>query len=579
MAVNISKVRFGDLPEREKAAEEYLRDKWRKYKARIAQSKPLNKSDQKEFNRIDAIIKVLKGPELCDPLYLGVRELFNASPGILGMPLGNHTNGAFDRALIPPGRKPNPAIQREAITKVALVLGLLAADEVKTPLTIAGKAPVGGWDIIVDQKSAEFGDLSRAFFGAVGEEKDLHKLAMLVLPILGREGDPDDPGRGLPSTVKVREFAEVMRCLDSKDITADEPQLRRRVNECLDRIQSVGENKPLSDITIQLPNLDEDSDLNIQAENIKLMGPMICSAMLDELKAFQVVDKLVELFQAGTLPVGRGKAGEILYRYWKETPNRMSEAERQNFYAQTIGVPGGQANGAANREFNDLWLRFVSSVSTLVRQAQVDNMLRDRIPNAINQQQVRKAARDLAANLSLHGYGMSYFAAVELQKQIKQMIDLLGDRDIMAAYGARDMWQVIDQVAALELGGAKNSSRYRTLATCGGIITAWLSNNVKRISSPRFGAQMINLADLLIDPPDSAESKATERPTDFDLVNACELWLSDTATSDDRVMEFTQPRESPTQTSRPISIPSVAREFLEQAGVPGFGLGMGTVRH
>jgi hypothetical protein len=30
------------------------------------------------------------------------------------------------------------------------------------------------------------------------------------------------------------------------------------------------------------------------------------------------------------------------------------------------------------------------------------------------------------------------------------------------AYGQRDMWQVIDQVSTSELGGARNTSRYRT---------------------------------------------------------------------------------------------------------------------
>src|SRR5262245_30490216 len=36
-------------------------------------------------------------------------------------------------------------------------------------------------------------------------------------------------------------------------------------------------------------------------------------------------------------------------------------------------------------------------------------------------------------------------------------------------YGQRDMWQVIDQVGASELGGARNTSRYRTQshAPCG----------------------------------------------------------------------------------------------------------------
>ncbi|MGH2397967.1 MAG: hypothetical protein ACRDFW_13540, partial [bacterium] len=360
-------------------------------------------------------------------------------------------------------------------------------------------------------------------------------------------------------------------------ISAAEPQLKRRINECLDKIQSVGIDKPLSDIGIALPDLNDATDFQIQAENVKLIGVPICGAMFEELKVFQVVDKLVEQSQNGMLPVSRGEAGEILYRYWKATPNRMSEGERHNFYALTIGIPGGEANGMTNRDFNDLWMRFMSSVSSLVRQKTADQILRANIPAAISQQQVRKAARDLALNLSSHAYGMSLYFAIEMQDQIRLMIQLLSNKEIMSVYGARDMWQVIDQVATLELGGARNSARYRTMATCGAIITAWLSNNVKRYNSAAARV-VIDVDEVLSSDPATAGPKATTNPTDFDLVNACELWLADAGTSDMRVEELSEPREAPMMTSKPIQIPSIAREMLEQAGIPGLGFGMGSTR-
>jgi hypothetical protein len=43
---------------------------------------------------------------------------------------------------------------------------------------------------------------------------------------------------------------------------------------------------------------------------------------------------------------------------------------------------------------------------------------------------------------------------------------------------------------------------------------------------------------------------------------------------EDRVEQMSQPRESPQQTSRPIQIPSVARDLLEGAGLGGLGMGM-----
>ena len=136
------------------------------------------------------------------------------------------------------------------------------------------------------------------------------------------------------------------------------------------------------------------------------MGPMICAAMFDELKVFEVVDKLVELFQNGMLTrTGAARAGALQILEGRAPPAcRM--AERRNFYALTMGIPGGDGAGLVNREFNDLWLRFVSSVSSFVRQNEVEKLLRAPVPAAISQQQVRKAARDIAANLSAHGYGM-----------------------------------------------------------------------------------------------------------------------------------------------------------------------------
>jgi hypothetical protein len=70
--------------------------------------------------------------------------------------------------------------------------------------------------------------------------------------------------------------------------------------------------------------------------------------------------------------------------------------------------------------------------------------------------------------------------------------------------------------------------------------------------------------------PKPPGQKAITHPNDYDLVNACELWLADSAVSDSRVEELTQPRESPATTSRPIQVPSMVQDMLNDVGV---GLG------
>jgi hypothetical protein len=214
-----------------------------------------------------------------------------------------------------------------------------------------------------------------------------------------------------------------------------------------------------------------------------------------------------------------------------------------------------------NREFDDLWLRFVSAVSSFFRQTTVDSLLRSALPASVSQEGLRKSGRDLAANLSLYGYGVAYFAATSLQEQIKDIIEILQTDDVKSAYGARDMWQVVDQVASLELGGARNTVRYRTMAQTGGTIIRWLGNHASELSA--FG----NVVDETEVRRNIKSPRPMSDPTDRDLVDACEQWLAVTGTPDLQVEQYSQPVEAPNSTSRPIQIPQAARDMLESVGV------------
>jgi hypothetical protein len=490
-----------------------------------------------------------------DPLFIGTRDLFKSK---LNVTIADHTDGHVGSVDVNDAR-------------FAGVYGLLAADSIHPPPEITHQAGVGLPNTIIsDSSSPQYIPFNRGFYAAVGEYDSISSLAVLVFPLLATEGTTSN-GHITTSTnttfeVRAVEFAKVLRELVRQNVTAGEAQLRRRVNIALDTIQSVRDDLPPSSIGIDLPDLAETQDSALIATNIRGVMPIYFSAMFEEMKVFQVVDRLVELFQDGVLPIGLGDAGNYLYKYWKETPNRISENERRNFYARVLGVPGGNAGGSPNRDFQDLWLRFVSAVSSFVRQSTLDNMLRSSIPGAVTMQLVRKAGYDLAANLSLHGYGMTYFAATELQKQIKDVITLLSDRDILSTYGSRDMWQVIDQVSVLELGGGGNTVRYRTMAASGAIIMSWLAKNTARLTSTSYDP-VLSVDELRNPIPRNSGSKATTDPTDTDLVNACDQWLAVTGTEETQVEQYSQAKLSPMTSSKPIQIPSIAKDVLDSAGI------------
>lgn len=580
--------RLSDLAAREISARNVLVNTISKYSAL---QRPLSEAEKAEQLRINDILTVLdETTEVCDPLFVTARILLNDRVNLRPRLLTQVEKGKLVFEEPEEGEK-------RKLPLVALTLGVLALDGASPPQVVAVEVKLAPAPevmesratakskhakatsntstigiIVPNERDPLLETFTRQFYAAIGEATSYGELAERVFVLLAREGDPDGPTGSAKPRVDTTEFARVMRGLAKRKIAPDEPQLRRRVNEELNNIQNVGGEDAIADLGIDLPDLEDITNTDIVGENVQVMGPMIVAAMFDELKVFQVVDRIVEQFQQGTLPIGPGNAGKRLYRYWRETPNRISEQERKNFAAITLGIPGGDPNVAVNREFNDLWIRFVSSVSSFVRQTEVDTLLRASVPSPISHQQVRKAARDLAGNLSLHGYGMAHYAAREIQHQVQFMIDLLQDPEIRGCYGAKDMWQVVDQVATYDLGGAKTSSRYRTLATCGTIITAWLAKNVVRIN--KANGPLLDI-DSIRRPEVAPNHKATLNPTDYDLVNACELWLADTATTETQIEQFSQPREAPQMTSKPVPMPAMAREMLDGIGDIGSSIAFG----
>lgn len=368
--------------------------------------------------------------------------------------------------------------------------------------------------------------------------------------------------------MSTRSVAGIVRKLAADRITANDPWLSSRIEAAFETFTGVVSGGAPSSMEISLPDLDDAVDVEIIKENLHAVQAIYFSCMLEEAHLFQVVERIVELFRAGFLPLGRGKAGDFLFRYYKTASERITEAERRDLYMRAFGTPGGDPGmNEPNREFNELWLRFVSAVSNFTRQTTVEKLLRQEIPLAVSQEQVRKSARDLAANLSVHGYGIAYFAATELQQSVLEFRDLLSDPEVRGAFGARDMWQVIDQVNANYLGGPRNSYRYRVQANSGAIIIRWLAKNHQRLMG-RFGLDVISV-DTLNNP--HLRAMASDRPlvdpSDWDLVNACEQWLAVGGVQEQRIEQYSQPIESPVITSKPIEMPQMARDALQSVGI------------
>lgn len=549
--VNPAPILFIDMRERDVKARQRLENE--RYH--------LQEAEKEHGSRPDIVarlkeIETLLQQGVCDPFFVAVQANLESSCRGLD-PL--HRGGLLASQQPPTGQIDHPELSAEERT-VAAVFGLLSSDNVTEPDS------TGRFAKAVSVALGEYAG-SRALYDAVLRTVSVEGLQHLDLNPIYPDGQNAERRAERFRVVRTPQWVGVARALRREGVTADDVQLAAKARTRFHQlVSSTGGGVP-SAVGIDLPDLEAHADLEIQADNVRAMQALHFAAMLDELKLFQVVDKLVELFHQGLLPLGRGRAGDLLYGYWKKATDRLSEFERRNLYARCFGMAGGDPSiGNPNREFGDLFIRFCSAVSEYVRQFSVDDLLRSSIPFRVSEEHVRKSGRDLGANLSLHGYGIAHFAAAELQDQLNEIISILSDPEVKSAYGARDMWQMVDQVATLELGGARNGIRYRTMATSGAVVIRWIAEHGAQLAGG-YGTPLLDMLQVRRPAPRPAGTKATTHPTDRDLVDAVEQWLAVTGTPDTRVQEYAQPVESPNMTSRPIAIPQVARDLLDSVGI------------
>jgi hypothetical protein len=386
-------------------------------------------------------------------------------------------------------------------------------------------------------------------------QKELFDNALNIFRIKCTQPDGDH-------AIESRLFAEVVRRLVLQRTPPDDKLLDLKVSDSLSIAIGGKIDGVASAIDISLPELDVGTVVEILKDNVRAVGLIYFASQLEEMKLMAVADRIVDHFRTGMLPVSRGPGGDRIYAFLRDSDERFNEFERRGLYGRTFGLAQGAGSEVApnrefvdlevapNREFLDLWIRFLSSVSTLQRQTTsldgYGDLLREQngLPPATNRrylaEQAHKCARDLAVNLTLHGYGIAHFAAVELKKLVADIVDMLSSAEVTAAYGVRDMWQLVERVSTLYLGGAANGVRYRTTARAGADIMFWLADQAQFLGS--------------VANPDPTE--LLKRFEQQALVSPVERWLAVTGTAAPVVQQYSQPIDAPTQPTIPNLTPS-----------------------
>jgi len=302
-----------------------------------------------------------------------------------------------------------------------------------------------------------------------------------------------------------------------------------------------------------LPDLDADTE--IVTENLLAAQAIYFAYALEQTRLFQVVDRIAQLFQQGLLPLGRGAAAQALHRY-VTAPDRLSAQARAQLYARVLGARGAPAGTAGdfepNPEFLTLWLRFLVSVAMFARERDADAAQRAQ-PTAASRTTVRRAARELAANLSAHVGALTLAVSNQLAAELQAAVALLRDPEILQAFGARDPWQLIDRVSQEYLGEPVNVVRFLALAQAGSDVLRWLAEH----------------ADALRQPTGDAPGAAAE---DAALLQAAEAWLAasgaaDISAKDSAAGDIPQLSVAKAASMPTVDLAAAARELLRALGL------------
>ena len=185
---------------------------------------------------------------------------------------------------------------------------------------------------------------------------------------------------------------------------------------------------------------------------LEAAAALYSGAALEQLDPFALVDRLVELWMRGGVPTGAtSSASRRLDGYWLHRAERLDAEERRAIYARVFDA-----------DFDERWVALVASL------ARSEGDTGDR---AADVRGVLNAAVDESVLL----------AAPLLIAHLREALEILDDAEILHAYGARDIWQLVDTLARMELGREFDVVRARTMAAAGTLIIGWLAEEVEAV--------------------------------------------------------------------------------------------------
>src|ERR1700683_1880744 len=250
----------------------------------------------------------------------------------------------------------------------------------------------------------------------------------------------------------------------------------------------------------RMPPGVEPYDETITSERIVAVGDMYYLWQHEKIGVFRAVQKLQELFKAGTVRLSAGRGAFALYQFDRRDVLRYTKKDRLSAYKRIFSYGGAPVptGSRANTDFHKLFSHFVHQVTLFWRDKRISDVIRERAydPSFGSIAIVRRAGLDLRNNLKWLSFGHLNVLRVEVMQLLEEAFKILNSPDVKHLFGGDNAWDVVEEVLIRYFNDRLVTSPRQRMAVTGREILRWLAqDHILKTTRSEFETLLLEIAE------------------------------------------------------------------------------------
>jgi hypothetical protein len=292
-----------------------------------------------------------------------------------------------------------------------------------------------------------------------------------------------------------QQIDEMLAALENAEIAAPAP-----ADSGLAELIGLGPSAATSLGQTRLPTRIDRYDETVTSERLLAMGDLYYIYQHERIGVFRAMQKLRELFSAGTVRLSSGPGAYGLYQFDRRQVLRFTRNDRLASYCRAFGYcmapppPGARAN----TRFHQLFSLFINEVTVYWRDKRVSEVLRERAydPSFGSIATVRRAGLDLRNDLKFASYGNLNVLRVEVMQLLDETFKILNAEDVRRLFGADSAWDVVEEILTHYFNEKLETSPRQRMAVAGRDILRWLAQpHILQTTRSQFEALLQQVAE------------------------------------------------------------------------------------